>query len=135
MAELVIQRSVPAPPERIWRAFTTAELGEWFWPPAWDVTTEIDLRPGARYRIVSNAGGMAVGGEYLAIEPPKRLVQAWRWEGEGLETTVTLTFERERGGTLVTITHAGFADDQTRDDHIQGWNDCLARLEPYLTRT
>ena len=58
-------------------------------------------------------------------------MQTWRWEGEGLETTVTITFKPERGGTLVTITHEGFADDQTRDDHIQGWNDCLDRLGPF----
>ena len=64
----------------------------------WDVTTDIDLRTGARYRVVSNAGGMAVGGEYLAIVPPNRLVQTWRWEGESFETTVTITFKKEAAG-------------------------------------
>jgi uncharacterized protein YndB with AHSA1/START domain len=75
---------------------------------------------------------MAVSGEFVSVEPPARLVQTWRWDGEDEETLVTVTFETAEQGTALTIVHERFADDTTRDEHLQGWNDCLDRLTPYL---
>ena len=36
------------------------------------------------------------------------------------------------GGTELALRHEGFADDATRDDHVQGWTDCLGRLPAWL---
>jgi hypothetical protein len=30
--------------------------------------------------------------------------------------------------------HGGFATEESRDEHIQGWTDCLDRLPEYLAR-
>lgn len=132
MTDLTVRKSVPAPPERVWRALTTPELAVWFWPPSWNTATEIDLQEGHRYHLWSDAIGMGVAGEYLEIDAPVRLRQAWRWDGEGDETTVTMTLEPDAEGTLVTVLHEGFPDAKTRDEHIQGWNDCLERLPAHL---
>lgn len=132
MADLIVRRTVPAAPERVWRALTTAELSHWFWPPSWVTVTDIDLAEGRSYHIWSDTSGIGVNGEYLAIEPHERLQQAWRWDDDGFETVVTITLEPEGDGTALTVEHDGFADVQSRDDHIQGWNDCLDRLGPHL---
>jgi uncharacterized protein YndB with AHSA1/START domain len=33
------------------------------------------------------------------------------------------------GATTVTVTHSGFDEAEIRDNHEQGWQDCLDRLE------
>jgi uncharacterized protein YndB with AHSA1/START domain len=36
MTELLIERTIPAAPQRVWTAFTTAEgLAAWMWPGSW----------------------------------------------------------------------------------------------------
>ena len=131
MSELTVIRQLTSTPERVWRAFTTAEeLAAWFWPAAWDATSEVDLRVGGRFRVASER--VSVSGEYVAIEPHHRLVATWRWDGDDDETLVTYTLEPSDTGTLLTIVHERFATDEDRDSHEQGWNDCLDRLPQHL---
>lgn len=127
---LRIIRDVPAAPHRVWRAWTDpVELVTWFWPPSFATTAEIDLRIGGRYRVASAVAGMAVSGEFVAVEEPRRLVQTWQWDGEDDVTLVTTQFRAaDDGRTEVVITHERFADAADRDSHAQGWNDCLDRL-------
>jgi len=132
MTELTIHRLIAAPVDRVWRAFTSDELAAWLWPPSWGTTAEVDLRVGGRYRVASGTAGMAVSGEFVVVEPPTRLVQTWRWDGEDAETLVTITLESTDDGTALTIVHERFDDERTRDEHLQGWNDCLDRLDPHL---
>lgn len=133
MTELRVERALDAAPERVWAAFTTAEaLAAWMWPERWQTTSEVDLRVGGRYRIASSVTGMAIVGEFVALEAPTRLVQTWQWEGEPEETLVTVTLEPRGTGTALTIVHERFDGAQERDEHLQGWNDCLDRLPGYL---
>lgn len=134
MTELRIRRRIPAPPDRVWRALTDAdELIAWFWPDSWRTVGDIDLVVGGRYRIASPVSGMAITGEYVALQPPHRLVQTWRWDGEERETLVTTTLDEDGDGTVLTIVHERFDDDLAAVTHTQGWNDCLDRLTPHLT--
>lgn len=132
MTRLEITRTLAAPPERVWRAFTDpAALNGWFWPHL-DGRAEVDLRVGGGYRIVGPKAGIEVAGEYLEIDPPKRLVFTWRWGEEEERSLVTLEVTVAAGGTLLSIVHDQFADPTSRDAHHQGWNDCLDRLPDWL---
>ncbi len=100
---LRLRRAFPAPPERVFRAWTTpAEMKQWTAPGAMTPVAEVDLRPGGRYRIHMRAPDGAehhlVGG-YRVVDPPKKLVYTWRWENspEAPETLVTVEFI-DRGG-------------------------------------
>ncbi|HWR85978.1 MAG TPA: SRPBCC domain-containing protein [Rhodoglobus sp.] len=133
MTELRILRVVPASPERVWRAFTDpAALAAWFWPERWQTTAEVELMAGGRYRIASPISGMAVSGEYTVVDEPTKLAFSWRWDGEGGTSSVTIELAPVDAGTGITVTHERFADVDTRDQHVQGWNDCLDRLPRYL---
>lgn len=94
---------------------------------------EVDLRVGGRYRLGMRApDGAAVyvcTGVYREVTPPSRLVYTWAWEGQdGPETLVTVEFLDRGGATEVVLTHEGFADAGSRDQHATGWNGCLGSL-------
>jgi uncharacterized protein YndB with AHSA1/START domain len=130
MAELRITRILPATRGRLWTAWTSAdELARWFWPERFAAECRIDLRPGGAWRIASPALGIAVSGNYLVVQPTDRLEHTWRWDGEGEDTRVTVTFAAAaESGTFLTVVHAGFPTAEAAADHERGWNDCLDRL-------
>ena len=131
--ELRLSRTLPRPAERVWHAFTDpTALASWLWPERFATTAEVDLRVGGRYRIEGPGAGMAVSGEYVAVEPPRRLVFTWRWEGEPEETLVTVELTPTGATTELVLVHERFADDARRDEHAQGWSDCLDRLPDWL---
>ena len=135
MTELRIERTIPVPPHAVWDAFTVADrLAEWLWPESWSTEVRLDLRVGGAYRISSPVTGMAVSGNYSEIETHHRLAFTWVWEGEPAQTHVTIDFEESPdGGTAFTLDHLGFADPETRNDNLKGWNDCLDRLPRYFS--
>ncbi len=133
MTELTVSRALAAPPERVWRAFTNPEeLAAWLWPGSWQTEVQADVRVGGRYRIASPVSGMALTGEYVAVDPVTRLVQTWRWDGEDEETLVTITIEPATDGSTLTVLHERFDSHESRDNHLQGWNDCLDRLPSHV---
>jgi uncharacterized protein YndB with AHSA1/START domain len=138
MNALHLERILPAPPERVWAAFTDpAALAAWFWPASFATTVRADARPGGRFRIEAPdgpGGALAVEGDYTVVEPPHLLVLTWRWDGHDEETLVTVRLSAVDGATALRLTHERFADDATRDNHSIGWSDCLDRLPGWLTR-
>lgn len=134
MSELRIRRVLPSAPERVWRALTDPQaLEAWFWPrETYGTVAEADPRPGGKYRIDAPKAGITAAGEYVTVEPPRRLVMTWRWGDESTETLVTIELDDTADGTVLTLTHERFADDQDRDGHAQGWSDCLDRLPGWL---
>jgi uncharacterized protein YndB with AHSA1/START domain len=87
--EVVVTRDFDAPTSLVYAAFTRPSLvSRWMLgPPGWTMPVcEIDLRVGGkyRYRWRSEAEGQEFGftGEYLAIEPERRIEHVERFEGE-----------------------------------------------------
>jgi uncharacterized protein YndB with AHSA1/START domain len=138
-SSLVISRTYPASVERVFKAWTDAnQLGQWF-APTDDYTTQasVDLRVDHEYRIaITHKGGNVhtILGTYRLIDPPRKLVYTWRWEGgPAADTLVTVDFTPDDDATKVTITHEQFLDAEARDKHNEGWNGCLNRLQRTLT--
>jgi uncharacterized protein YndB with AHSA1/START domain len=77
-----------------------------------------------------------VHGEFSEVRPPERLAYTWSWDDgpdaamAGSESTlVVVEFLEDGDGTLVKLTHSGFASEQIREMHTQGWAAGLANLE------
>jgi uncharacterized protein (TIGR03086 family) len=94
------------------------------------VSARVDLRAGGEYRWTVTPGHIAAG-TYREVEPGRRVVFGWGWEGSpGLApdaSTVTITVEPTEGGTLVTLVHEGLTEEQAAQ-HAEGWNHYFTRL-------
>jgi uncharacterized protein YndB with AHSA1/START domain len=142
--ELRVSRRFDAPRERVFEAWTNADVLRRWWAAGEDwktPTAEVDARPGGRYRLsMQDPDGSVhtVVGEYREITPPERLAFTWSWEGgppemEGsADTLVVVDFKEDGDGTEVVLTHTGFAQPAIRDEHAKGWGAVLANLERVL---
>ena len=106
---------IKASPEAIWDAITRPE---WTQRYGYGGTVEYDLRPGGAYRALTSeamrehgASDVAIVGEVLEADPPRKLVQTWRMvmdaelEAEG-STRLTYELEEGPGGvTRLTLVH------------------------------
>ena len=95
------------------------------------VSARVDLRAGGEYRWTVTPGHVAAG-TYREVDPGKRVVFGWGWEGNPDlppdASIVTVTLEPTEGGTLVTLVHEGLTEDQAAA-HAEGWNHYFTRLE------
>ena len=130
MSDLELLRFVQAPRAAVWRAFTDVDrFSAWFWPPRLSPLTVLDVRQGGSWRVTSSVADMAVGGTYGEMRDQEQIDLTWQWDGEAEVTEVTLRFDDDgESATILRVEHRGFADDERRAQHEQGWNDCLDRL-------
>ncbi len=137
---LEMRRTFDAPAERVFEAFSNPELlREWATPREHRTErVEQDFRIGGRYRreIRFPDGSLHVlTGEYLEIDPPRRLVYSYAWETlPGPATRVEIELVERAGSTELRLVHSGFADGQFAADHEQGWVECFDGLEALVTR-
>jgi uncharacterized protein YndB with AHSA1/START domain len=133
MNGFTLTRSIAAPPERVWAAFTNAdEYAAWIWPAEWNTTCEIDLRVGGIFRVASAERGLSIQGRYTEIDPITRLAMNWTQTNREGDSLLTITIEHSGDGTELVLSQENFPDEESRADHERGWTDCLSRLPGYL---
>ncbi len=131
--ELVVTRTIDAPPRIVFEAWSKAELFRRWWVPksfGLDLMScELDVRVGGTYRLVFRhpdaPDGMAFHGRYLEVDPPSRLVWT-NEEADGTGQVTTVTFE-ERAGQTRLVVHDLYPSKEALDDAISSgatnWND------------
>ena len=124
---LVIEREMPHPPEKIWRALTESQLiKEWL--------MDNDFQPavghGFKFRStpVPNWNGI-IDSQVLVVEPNRKL--SYSWGTMGMESVVTWTLTPTDAGTHVRMEHSGFASDQDAayKGASYGWQKFIGNLE------
>jgi uncharacterized protein YndB with AHSA1/START domain len=132
---IVVERLIPHPAEKIWRALTQSPLiAEWL--------MQNDFQPVVGHRFQFRAQPVpgwngVTDCEVLAIEPPARLVYSWGAESSGgLYTIVTWTLTPTAGGVLVRMEQSGFRpqDERGYQGMSGGWPRILGRLEDVTIR-
>jgi uncharacterized protein YndB with AHSA1/START domain len=124
---IVIERELPHPPERIWRALTQGDLiADWL--------MKTDFQPTLGHRFNFTADWGKVECEVTAIEPNRTL--AYTWGAYGLESLVTWTLTRTGTGTRLRMEQSGFRPDQTQayQGAKAGWPNFLGALEYVLEK-
>jgi uncharacterized protein YndB with AHSA1/START domain len=132
---VVVEREVPHPPERLWRALTQPHLiAEWL--------MRSDFAPVVGHRFhLSGAWGGVLDCEVLAVEPPTTLSYTWDFAHDdpayALRSVVTFTLTPTGAGTRLRVEQAGFRPDQRQafGGARAGWSQFLANLEGVLAQT
>jgi uncharacterized protein YndB with AHSA1/START domain len=120
---------IDAAPETVFEFFTDPEkMVRWK-----GQTAELDPRPGGTYRVKINEQAIARG-EYVEVDPPRRVVFTWGWEGgqnpvEPGTSTVEITLEPDDdGGTRVRLVHRDLPTTEEAEKHTHGWDHYMERL-------
>jgi uncharacterized protein YndB with AHSA1/START domain len=124
---VVIEREMPHPPEKIWRALTQGPLiEEWL--------MKNDFQPVVGHRFKFSADWGAVDCEVLAVEPNKTL--SYTWAAYGLESVVTWTLTPTSTGTHLRMEHSGFRSNHQQAYHgaQAGWQQFFAKLEQVVAK-
>jgi len=124
---VVVERELPYPPEKIWRALTQPHLIE-------EYLMKNDFKPVVDHRFNLRADWGAVDCKVVAVEPNKTL--SYTWAAYGLESVVTWTLTATSAGTRLRMEQSGFRGDQQQayQGAKYGWQRFFAALEQTLTR-
>jgi uncharacterized protein YndB with AHSA1/START domain len=124
-----LTRRIEAPADVVYRYFTDPERFK-----AWlGVGAEVDAAPGGDYRIqMTNDAPISACGRYVELDPPRRVVFTWGFEGlDGLPpgtSTVEVTLTPDGDATVVVLRHTGLDGRELCDFHVWGWDIGLDRL-------
>jgi len=124
---VVVEREVPFPPEKIWRALTQPHLIE-----EWLMKNDFKPLVGQAFSLRGDWG--SVDCQVLTVEPNRSL--AYTWGALGLDSVVTWTLTPTSIGTLLRMEQAGFRQDQEQAYRgaSAGWRNFFANLEAVLGR-
>jgi uncharacterized protein YndB with AHSA1/START domain len=124
---VVVERDMPHPPEKLWRALTQPHLiAEWLmkndFKPAVGHQFNLRMDPQPGWDGVINC-------KVLVVEPNKTL--AYTWGTLGLETEVTFTLTPSGTGTHLRVEQSGFPSDrpQNYQGAKYGWQQFFGKLE------
>ena len=125
---LVVERVMPHPPEKIWRALTEGPLIE-----QWLMKNDFQPIVGHRFKLTADWG--TVECEVRAIEPNRKL--SYTWAVFGLDSVVTWRLAPNGQGTGLRLEQSGFRPDQQRfhEGAKAGLPQFLAKLEQVVART
>ena len=130
---VVVERTMPHAPEKIWRALTEPALvSEWL------MQTDLEARVGRKFNFRAEPQGGWNGVtdcEVLTVVPGKELSYTWNASGEeaatGIRTVVKWTLEQLDGAVLVRMEQSGFREQDQRNfmGAKYGWERNLGELE------
>jgi uncharacterized protein YndB with AHSA1/START domain len=134
MRSVVVEREMPHPPEKLWRALTQPHLiAEWL--------MKNDFAPvvGHRFNLRGEWGGV-LDCEVLVVEPNRELAYTWNHvhadAAFNLQSVVTFTLTPTASGTRLRMEQAGFRPDQRQafGGANAGWQQMFAKLEQVVAQ-
>jgi len=124
---VIVERDLPHPPEKIWRALTQGDLiEEWL--------MKNDFKPVVGHRFSFNADWGSVDCQVIEVEPNRTL--SYSWGAYGLASVVTWTLRPTSTGTILRMEQTGFRPDQAQayQGAKAGWPRFFAALDQLLSK-
>ncbi|MAN77353.1 SRPBCC domain-containing protein [Pelagibacterium flavum] len=128
---VTVEREIPFPPEKIWRALTQPHLME-----EWLMKTDFKPEIGHNFTLRGDWGGVEC--EVLAIEPEKTLSYTWNHPHSdpayALESVVVFTLTATATGTRLRMEQTGFRPEQKQaiGGAKWGWEENFTNIEKLL---
>lgn len=141
-----LSRVLPAPRERVFEAWTSADMLSRWWGPRdfRGISATAEPRPGGEFAVEMQGPDGAVhlmAGLYTEVVPPALVCMeirhrqlpgaADRPEGY-IPTRVRVELREHREGTELLLSHVGFLDGAIASRFDDGWAGSLEKLETFL---
>ncbi|MEN3146993.1 SRPBCC domain-containing protein [Neorhizobium sp. IRAMC:178] len=129
---VVVEREIPHPAEKVWRALTQQHLIE-----EWLMKNDFQPVVGHRFKLRGEWGGV-LDCEVLAVELHRKLSYTWDHAHDdaayNLKSVVTLTLTPTSTGTSLRMEQSGFRPEQTLayNGARHGWQGFFGALETVL---
>jgi uncharacterized protein YndB with AHSA1/START domain len=149
-ATLIVKRTLNAPQERAFRAWTSPEhIQQWMRPEPGVVVplASMDLRVGGKFRIQTKRPDgefFTAVGMFKEVKPPERLVYTWDYEKdgsgaefgevEGKTSLITVEFFKRGDKTDFVFTHSRFATVESRNNHARGWSNAFDSFAKFVEK-
>jgi uncharacterized protein YndB with AHSA1/START domain len=139
-----IRRRLAYAPEKIFAAFSKAELVTRWLTPSPEITLtvlEFNFREGGSYRFAYHVPGattVIVAGSYSVIQPPSRIVFSWVIEPPdehaGIESEVNVAITPDGSGSELVIRHEKLERTDAIERHAAGWRGAVDQLTQLLVQ-
>lgn len=132
---VTVERDLPHPPEKLWRALTRRHLIE-----DWLMKNDFEPVVGHRFKMSGDWGG-ELDCVVLAVEPNELLSFSWDHDhvdpAYNLRSIVTFTLAPTATGTRLRMEQTGFRPDQKQafGGAKVGWQQLFGKLEELLARS
>ncbi|HKW17113.1 MAG TPA: SRPBCC domain-containing protein [Terriglobales bacterium] len=140
--ELVkVEIFIAAPRDRVFEALTDPRQSAQWWGRKDEYyfnQFNMDVRVGGKWSTSgksAKSGDLEVHGEFLEVDPPRRLAYSWISSWLPKLTNVLWELESQAKGTLVKLTHTGFAGNaEATKAHSHGWSLVFTWLQAYAEK-
>lgn len=127
---VTLERTLPHPPEKVWRALTENHL-----LAQWLLATDFEPVPHRKFQFRSDPMPQWDGRidcQVLTLDPPRSL--SYTWTALGLDSVVRFTLTPTDAGTHLRMEHSGFRPDQQHafKGATYGWQKFLSNLDHTL---
>jgi uncharacterized protein YndB with AHSA1/START domain len=128
---VVHELDLAAPPHVVYEMFVDPhQLIRWI-----GLGADLEPRPGGRFRFEVTPGQFCEG-EYVELDPPRRLVVTWGWTDPTMRvppgsSRVEVELSKQGEGTRLRLVHSHLPGD-LRLLHDDGWSRFLDRLEAVI---
>jgi uncharacterized protein YndB with AHSA1/START domain len=113
------ERTIPASPGEVFDAWLNPKIPG----NPWNAADKLLLNPKVDGFFYWTFKGTPHYGRFTEVARPGRIQHTWMSPNTlGEESTVTVTFKKQREDTLMTLLHSDLPDDERARSHQKGWN-------------
>ena len=134
--ELELTRTIPASPNDVFDGWLDPKCPG----TPWSMAEKLILDPrvdGLYYWLFINEAGQQKPhyGRFTIVDRPSKVQYTWMsLHTRGLESLVTVTFQKHDEDTLLTLRHENLPDDDYGRGHEKGWSSLLSRFADQIAR-
>lgn len=139
---VVAEVFIAAPRERVFEAISDPQQAVQWWGQSGKYRLsefKMDVRVGGKWSCAGSSENLGdrieVHGEFLEVDPPYNLAYTWSSSWMPAITEVRWQLESQDSGTLLKLTHTGFAGNaEQAKGHSLGWALVLAWVQAFAER-
>ena len=128
--EITLNRTIPAPAAEVYDAWLDPSHPGTPFNGSEKLILDPKVDGTFYFRHVMEGTELPHFGRFTILDRPRKIQYTWMSRHtRGLESVVTVTFQKKGDDTLLTLSHANIPDDELGHAHEQGWNHYLGILE------